>query len=318
MFGKGPHMSLEKFDYVLALAEERNLTRAAKRTYISQPALTNYINKLESRLGLKLFDRSVTPIQVTAAGALYIERMKKIQLAESNLISELNAMASRETVFHLGIGVTRGSHWLPYLVPEFYRRYPSVVLQLHERGEAFLEDGVRSGEVDLAIGVLNTSYPELTYEKLAEEAVLLAIPRSYPCVQGLSAKQGTPEEPCSIDPAAINGIPFLLPYPGNGFYRYAQSMFTQASISPGRVLSYTNMNTAYQLAAKGIGALFIAPTLFDRFLPGLQDQLAFCRLPVADYPRWSVAGYQPGNKKLPLIQSMIEITREFLNRELPK
>lgn len=56
-------MSLDKLDYVLALAEERNLTRAAKKTFISQPALTNYINRLESQLGVKLFDRFLPTLQ---------------------------------------------------------------------------------------------------------------------------------------------------------------------------------------------------------------------------------------------------------------
>lgn len=63
------------------MAEERNLTRAARKAFISQPTLTNYINRLEEQLGVKLFDRSVTPIEITRAGALYIEQMKKIQLA---------------------------------------------------------------------------------------------------------------------------------------------------------------------------------------------------------------------------------------------
>ena len=311
-------MSLEKFDYVLALAEERNLTRAAKRTYVSQPALTNYINKLESRLGVKLFDRSVTPIQITQAGILYIERMKKIQVAENSLNNELKALASEDPVFHFGIGVTRGSHWLPYLVPVFCNRHPEVVLQFHEQGDASLEDSVRNGKVDLAVGVLNTGYPELIYERLAEEAVLLAVPRTYECVRGLASHQGTPENPYLINPASVNGICFVLPYPGNGFYRYAQSVFTRTSISPGRVLNCTNMNTAYQLAAKGVGAMFIAPTLFDRFLPGLQCKLAFCSLPVFDFPRWSVAAYQKTSEKLPLILDMIDITKEFLAKELPE
>lgn len=61
-------MRLDKLDYVLALAEERNLTRAARKAFISQPALTNYINRLEEQLGVKLFDRSVTPIEITRAG----------------------------------------------------------------------------------------------------------------------------------------------------------------------------------------------------------------------------------------------------------
>lgn len=305
-------MSLDKFDYVLALAEERNLTRAAKKTFISQPALTNYINKLESQLGIKLFDRTVTPIQITRAGALYIERMKKIQMAENSLFSELRALGSQETVFHFGIGATRGSHWLPFLIPEFCRRHPEVALQLHEHGEAFLEDGMRQGEIDLAFGALNTSYPELTYEKLADEQVLLAVPREFPCVKHLSPQEGTPQSPTLLDPNLVNGIPFLLPYPGNGFYRCAQMLMTQAGVKPGRILNYTNMNTAYQLSAKGVGALFITPALFDRFLPHLQSGLAFCTLQEPVYTRSSVAAYRADNPRLALVEEMISLTRELI------
>lgn len=308
-------MSLDKFDYVLALAEERNLTRAAKKTFISQPALTNYINKLESQLGIKLFDRTVTPIQITRAGTLYIERMKKIQMAENSLLSELRALGTQEVVFHLGIGATRGCHWLPHLIPTFCQRHPTVALQLHEHGENFLEDGVRQGEIDLAFGALNTSYVELTYEKLADEQVLLAIPRTYSCVNHLAAHEGTTKNPVLLSASDINGIPFLLPYPGNGFYRCAQLLMTQAGATPGRILNYSNMNTAYQLAAKGVGALFITPALSDQFLPHLQYQLAFCTLQYPIYTRSSVAAYQANNPNLPLIQEFLDLTRELL---LPK
>ena len=66
--------------------------------------------------------------------------MKKIQLAETNLRNELRILGSMETVFHLGIGATRGNHWLPLLLPEFCRRHPEMGIQLHEQGEEFLED----------------------------------------------------------------------------------------------------------------------------------------------------------------------------------
>lgn len=305
-------MSLDKLDYVLALAEERNLTRAAKKTFISQPALTNYINRLESQLGVKLFDRTVSPIQITRAGALYIERMKKIQMAENNLFSELRALGLQETVFHFGIGATRGSHWLPYLIPEFCRRHPEVAIQLHEKGEAFLEDGVRQGEVDLAFGVLNTSYPELEYEKLTDETVLLAVPRSYSCVARLTPSEGTPENPYLLSPAEACGQPFLLPYPGNGFYRCAQLLLGQAGVKPGRILNYTNMNTAYQLCAKGVGMLFITPAPFDSLWPGLQESLAFCTLQEPVYTRCAVAAWRQDTPHAALIREMIDLTRELL------
>lgn len=309
-------MSLDKFDYVLALAEERNLTRAAKKAFISQPALTNYINKLESQLGTKLFDRTVTPIQVTRAGSLYIERMKKIQMAQNSLLNELKMLGSQEVVFHFGIGSTRGSHWLPYLLPEFCRRHPEVAFQLHEHGEAFLEDGVRNGEIDLAFGVLNTSYPELEYEELVEEAVLLAIPRTYSCVADLAPEEAKPNAPHLIRPELVNGIPFLLPYPGNGFYRCAQLLLNQNHTVPGRILNYTNMNTAYQLCAGGVGALFITPAMFNRRWPDLEQAIAFCTLQLPVYTRTSVAAFSPSNPKMPLIREMIDLTRGLLLPQL--
>ena len=67
-------MLYEKWNYVLAIAEEQNLTRAAKRLFISQPALTLYLNRLEKELGVKLFDRSRTPILLTEAGKYYVEQ----------------------------------------------------------------------------------------------------------------------------------------------------------------------------------------------------------------------------------------------------
>lgn len=224
-------MSLDKLDYVLALAEERNLTRAAHKAFISQPTLTNYINRLEEQLGVKLFDRSVTPIEITRAGALYIEQMKKIQLAETNLRNELRILGSMETVFHLGIGATRGNHWLPLLLPEFCRRHPEMGIQLHEQGEEFLEAGVR----------------------------------------------------------------------------------------PGRILSYSNMSTARQLCALGLGALFVTGALFERTLPGRQERIAFCTLQQPVYTRTSVAAYRPENPRAALCREAIALTRELVlpRLELP-
>ncbi|MBS5633201.1 MAG: LysR family transcriptional regulator [Clostridiales bacterium] len=312
-------MSLDKLDYVLALAEERNLTRAARKAFISQPTLTNYINRLEEQLGVKLFDRSVTPIEITRAGALYIEQMKKIQLAETNLRNELRILGSMETVFHLGIGATRGNHWLPLLLPEFCRRHPEMGIQLHEQGEEFLEDGVRQGEIDLAIGVLDTGYPELCYEKLAEEPVLLAIPRSYACVRDLPMTEATPARPYAIPPAQVNGLPFLLPYPGNGSYRSSKLLLHEAGVRPGRILGYSNMSTARQLCALGLGALFVTGALFERTLPGGQERIAFCTLQQPVYTRTSVAAYRPENPRAALCREAIALTRELVlpRLELP-
>ena len=61
-------MLYDKLDYVIAVAEERNLTKAAQRLYVSQPTLSMYLNRLEEELGAKLFDRTKSPITITEAG----------------------------------------------------------------------------------------------------------------------------------------------------------------------------------------------------------------------------------------------------------
>ena len=309
-------MSLDKFEYILTVAEERTLTRAAKKLYISQPALTNYINKLEEELGVKLFDRSVTPVHVTQAGALYIERMKRIRRESDSLITELRQVACQQTVFKMGIGTCRGSHWLPYIIPEFCDNHPDITVELYEKGEDFLEKGVLEGEIDLAIGVLNTNYPELKYEEIITEEVYLAIPRGYSCVSYLSPKEGTPENPYYITAEKVGTIPMLMPYPGSGFYRCATTLMEQSGMNPGRIVSYSNMNTAYQLASKGVGGIFITPALFLRIFPQCQQNLAFCSMQDPPYSRRCVVGFRPDNTKMEYVREVVELHRERLLPEL--
>ena len=93
----------DKMDYIFAIAEEQNLTHAAKRLFIAQSTLTMYLNRLESELGMKLFDRSKSPILPTPAGQLYIKELKKIQEIEK--ISSCIRCLIRRRPFGLASGL---------------------------------------------------------------------------------------------------------------------------------------------------------------------------------------------------------------------
>ena len=64
----------DKFAYLQAVVEEKNITRAAEKLFISQPALTSYINKIENYYGVKLFNRSQNPITLTYAGEQFMKK----------------------------------------------------------------------------------------------------------------------------------------------------------------------------------------------------------------------------------------------------
>ncbi len=123
----------DKLDYLIVLAEESNITRAASRLFISQPALTSYINRLEDELGVKLFDRNTTPIRTTPAGACYIAEMEKIRNQQIKLYNDLKRLEyDPEQTLTIGIGRNRGSIWLPRILPGVYERFPEAHLRIVE------------------------------------------------------------------------------------------------------------------------------------------------------------------------------------------
>lgn len=309
-------MTLDKFEYVLALAEEKSLTKAAKRLYISQPGLTSYINKLEQYLGIKLFDRTVSPIQVTEAGMIYISRMKQIQKEEALLRMKLQDMSSQKREFRIGIGMTRGNQWLPVLLPEFCKSHPDVVVQIREGGLEDLETGVSSGKLDLAFGALNTGYPGVVYEVIRKETIYCVFARSNPCAAGFAPDEATIEHPALIDGSLLDGMLFLLPTPDNGFFHFTNQLIKKYGIRTEETLTLSNLETAYRIAGNGLGALFINAKDFNRVCPELESRLAFCVLEEEPLQRLSLIGYRENGANIDLVHDLKKIIFERLIPEL--
>ena len=82
-------MDFKQLAYIIKVAECRNITKAAKELFISQPSLSQFITKAEEELGVRLFDRSMNPLSLTYAGTKYIEAARKIIMVNENIKKEL-------------------------------------------------------------------------------------------------------------------------------------------------------------------------------------------------------------------------------------
>ncbi len=100
-------------DYFIAIVEEKNLTKAAQRPYISQPSLTRYVNRLEEEYGVKLLDRGQAPVELAAAGSLFLEEKLRIENTELNLRKKLKQLSNPQAKITIGIGYNRGTRWVP-------------------------------------------------------------------------------------------------------------------------------------------------------------------------------------------------------------
>lgn len=167
-------MDLNKFEYILCVAEEKSFTKAASKLYISQPALSQYVASLEEQLKVKLFDRSVTPLKLTLGGEIFIKKALEILQLKKELWRELQDISSN-LVGNISIGISpnRSLYLLPYFFKELKDKFPNIKVDIIERNSKELEKGVLDGMIDIAIISLPLTSPELEYIKFFEEELFL-------------------------------------------------------------------------------------------------------------------------------------------------
>lgn len=174
-------MTLNELRYVVAVANERNFGRAALRCFVSQPALSVAIQKLEEELGVRLFERGKGEITVTPLGERVVEQAQRV-LEEAARIRELVAGGRNQLVGPLRLGLihTVAPYLLPDLVPELHRAAPEMPLEIEETLTEHLDAGLRGGRLDAAVVALPFDVPGIVTQFLYEEPFQVVVPHAHP------------------------------------------------------------------------------------------------------------------------------------------
>lgn len=165
----------------LAVAEEGSLVRAAERVYVSQPALTKQIRQLESRLGVRLFERSRTGMALTDAGRELARRAPDVLAAWDDALRAARAAGRRTArVLRVGFVASAANEATPGIVAEFARRRPGWRAELRQAAWTNPSAGLADGEVDAAL--LRLPFPgqdALRVEVLFSEERWVALPSTH-------------------------------------------------------------------------------------------------------------------------------------------
>lgn len=306
-------MLYEKLNYIIAIAEERNLTQAAKRLYISQPTLTLYLNRLENELGVKLFDRSKSPVTLTDAGAYYLEKMKKIYASEQALRSQIHFIANPTQTLLVGIGQVRGHHWLPLFLPTFCSIHPDINVQIVQETDQQMYEDLQKQKLDVGIGVFPAS-TDIEMVEIMEETLFFAAHRKFGLIPDHLRGKHDMKNPYIVQPDQLNGLPFIIPQVSNGLYDTYETILQNNQIHPSRTISINNLSTGLLLNVKGLGVqLLSGSVVYFSHEPGV-NQLDLFLLENMPETRKCTAIYQSGNIKQKLIQDLI---RTLKNEVLP-
>jgi DNA-binding transcriptional LysR family regulator len=174
-------IEITRLEYFVALVDQGSFGRAASKLFISQPALSQQIVKLEKEIGVTLIDRNVRPFAVTAAGRdLYVQ--SKTILEHVKKIEDIATQHKEGLSGNVRLGVTPAllySH-VPSLVKSFTNKYPGISVSVERENTLVLVDMLHHGLLDVAIMFARTDDKDLKSRKIFEDEFVAVLPIDHP------------------------------------------------------------------------------------------------------------------------------------------
>ncbi len=305
--------------YFLVVAKELNITRAAKKLFISQQCLSNHIKRLELQYSVQLFYRK-PHLHLTPAGERLYQSLIKIQLLEQNLNSELAEMENSEFgEIRFGIHSSRYSLLAPLIFPQFHRELPHVYINVINGLTREFERMVLSNEMDLFVGVNPIPQPSLHLIPLRTEQMSIIISdhllRKY---FGPDTDKYIEEFRHHADLKKMERIPFM-GYNDQGTNLAAQQCLYMEihGIHLYQPLSCANVTANLDLAKSDYTAL-ITPQLYDSLARQMDtpDNPIYV-FPIRDWPLNHIyLGYHEELYITKGIQLLIDIIQDVLTNDL--
>lgn len=256
-------MTFQQLEYVIAVAEECSFSKAAKRLFIAQPSLSQYIKNIEESVGVQLFDRSTSPIQLTYAGKTYVEYARKILDMKEQLDAKMEDISKlKEGYLKIGLSTFRTFYFMPKALKVFQDKYPGIRIELVEGPRAYLEDECLKGNIDIFITTLPGNETYFAYEVLMEEKILLAVPKDYKInkdlkTEGLIYEDGFPK----VNLCKFKNEPFVLLRPEQNLHRLAIRLCKRAGFKPNISIENGGMDSALTMVLGGVGITFVSDNI---------------------------------------------------------
>ena len=169
-------MQLRDIQYAVTIAQESSFSKAAQSLFISQPALSQSIKRLESELGVPLFIRENNSVRLTAAGKIFVSDGVEILHMSNTLRTKMADIINlRDCHLKIGISTFYSNCYLPKIIPAFQSQYPSVHLEIIEETSNVLEELASDGKIDFCMipGPLDSK--QLEAQVIYQEQILMAL-----------------------------------------------------------------------------------------------------------------------------------------------
>ena len=141
---------MREFEYILMIAKEKTISRAAEKLFISQPALSRYLKKTEKKLGINLFESVGKELHLTYAGERYVKAAEQIEALWGDFQTELSDIRHlKKGAISIGFPIGRGKVLVSQLLPLFNEKYPEFEVNIYQESTAKLKEMLLDGTVQV-------------------------------------------------------------------------------------------------------------------------------------------------------------------------
>ena len=245
------------FEYFMVVAEEKSISRAAERLYLSSQNLSNYIKRLESEYGI-LFLRK-PQFQLTPAGQALLTALRQISVLEKNLDSQIRQLKTGSYGYlRIGLHATTARMLLPSIIPAYRRLCPDIFLDFYYHPVVRLEELLLNGDIDLFFGVDTTRRAEFTYIPLQKEPIYFIASKELLKENGIDPFQ------TEIKKNELSAFSYLLSPPTSSFRKKIDSFCTLHGIQLTESVRLSDFELQLMLAAENQGACFCPKRLLGK------------------------------------------------------
>ncbi len=263
---------LKHIEYVYAIYTEKSFSRAAEKLYISQPALSSTIKKLEKSLGFPIFERCGKEISPTSLGEKYIQAIEEILRIKNNLENEIDDLLKlRKGSIVLGSTSFIVSNVLPDLLKDFRTLHDGIEIKIIVEQSTVLHEKFEQGLIDILIDNVTATNSDTEYIPFFKEHILIGVPREFEVneqnlkyqipkskiTDALSSYENLPKTDISI----FKNEEFILLNSGNKMRQIARKIFAENGFSPKISFEFDQLTTAISFAEKGFGICFLTDTM---------------------------------------------------------
>ena len=240
-------MELRQLEYFQMASRLKNITRAAERLNVSQPNITVAIKKLETELGIKLFDRSQKQLSLTPEGNIFLNRIELALRSIQDAVLEVNDYKQlQKGTIKIGIPSMIGAYLFPKIFSSFQQLYPHLDIYLYEEGSMTIREQLERDDLDFGIVIISDASASLQLLPMSRNQIVACIPEKHPLAR---------KDSISINDVANADLIMLKE--GSFLRQLVLSKIKRANITPEIVLESNQIETVKGLIASNVGIAFL-------------------------------------------------------------